>query len=74
MKIVISKLGADTAYSTFGDSPRRVLVRGTVLGRNTPEDVRTEVSDEDAAFLASHGLFKEHAARGFVRIESAPAP
>ena len=34
----------------------------------TPQGVRTEVSDADAAFLEAHEHFKEHAKQGFVRI------
>jgi hypothetical protein len=39
---------------------------GGALG--TPEGVGTEVSNEDAEFLAQHKLFQEHQERGFVRI------
>jgi hypothetical protein len=74
-KVVISKLDADTNYETRdGDSVRSVLVRGGV-GFATRDGVRTEVSDEDAEFLAKHGQFIEHEKRGHVRIESiAPDP
>ena len=42
------------------------FVRGSV--RAAPEGVSTEVSNEDAEFLAAHDQFKEHQKRGFVKI------
>jgi len=68
-KVIISKLGADTAYQTFGDSPHRVLVAGSDKLAVRRDGVRTTVSDEDAAFLAQHGQFRDHQRLGFMRIE-----
>jgi hypothetical protein len=69
-RIVISRLEADTAYATHGDSPHRVLVRGSDKLAVRRDGIRTEVSDDDAAFLVNHGLFLEHQERGFVEIEN----
>lgn len=81
-KHIISTLSADTKYAQFVTQPgvntiqRFVLVRGGggIATRGfgqvyTPAGVRTEVSDADAEFLANHKMFKEHQARGHVRIE-----
>jgi hypothetical protein len=74
MKTIISTLADDNAYQVFGDSPRRVVVRGCAgvrrIGRGAQQGVCTEVSDSDAEFLANHGMFREHQARGHVRIEN----
>lgn len=71
-KFVISKLDADTAYQTRdGDAVRRVLVRGGVGIAVRRDGVRTEVSDDDAEFLAQHAHFKQHQAGGFVKIVDA---
>jgi hypothetical protein len=86
MKHVFSTLSADTLYTDWDTQPgvstvqRQVLVRGGagVAQRGngpkiyTPAGVRTEVSDEDAAFLVSHGMFKFHQERGHVKIEDVP--
>jgi hypothetical protein len=79
-KYVISTLAADNTYANWNKSDgvntinRKVLVRGGAgirpRGGVAPEGVQTEVSDEDAAYLATHPQFMEHAERGFVRIES----
>ena len=73
-KAIVSTLGADNAYATFGDAPRRVVIRGCAgfrhVGRNSPQGVRTEVSDSDAEFLGNHAQFKQHQERGHVRIEN----
>lgn len=84
MKQVFSTASADTRYAQWvtqagvGTIERSVLVRGgagvSMRGAGqkvyTPEGIRTEVSDEDAAFLASHRQFIEHQKRGHVRIEN----
>ena len=36
----------------------------------TPAAVRTEVSNEDLAFLMNNDKFKEHVAKGFMRVEA----
>lgn len=83
-KHVYSTLSTDTTYADWLTQPgvntieKKVLVRGGAgvasqgNGPNiyTPFGVRTEVSDEDAAFLANHGMFKFHQERGHVKIES----
>lgn len=83
-KHVFSTLSADTTYADYITQPgvntihKKVLVRGGAgvasqgNGPNiyTPAGVRTEVSDEDAAFLCGHGMFKFHQERGHVKIES----
>jgi hypothetical protein len=71
-KQIISKLAADTRYvdtraNGLPSVPHSVVVRGPRRGR----PVVTEVSDADAAFLAAHPHFAEHAARGFVKIVEA---
>jgi hypothetical protein len=85
-KHVISTLSADTKYTQWGKTPglnqegRSVLVRGGAgvalrgAGQQvyTPDGIRTEVSDDDAAFLAAHPQFMQHAARGFVKIVDRP--
>ncbi len=72
-KFIVSTLDASTEYAIFGDSPRRVLVLGVaglrLVGRGAPPSMRTEVSDEEAAFLSNHDQFIEHQKRGHVRIE-----
>jgi hypothetical protein len=74
MKTVISKLQAATTYTQrIGDTVRGVTVGGHTTqlpGFLAPTHTCFEVSDEDADFLSKHGLFKQHQARGFVRIES----
>jgi hypothetical protein len=62
-----STLQGDTLYReqpTGIGAPRAVLVKGLRRGAPTV----TEVSDEDAQFLAAHWHFIEHQERGFVRI------
>lgn len=82
MKHVFSTLSADTRYNQWvhnagiNTTERSVLVKGgagvALLGGgqivDTPQGVRTEVSDEDAAFLAAHKQFQDHLKRGFVKI------
>ena len=68
-KKIVSRLEAATRYTdtaALGSpaAPRSVLVKGLHRGAATV----TEVSDDDAAFLAAHPHFIEHAARGFVKI------
>lgn len=84
MKHVFSTLSAPTEYADYITQPgvstihKKVLVRGGAgvatqgNGPNiyTPMGVRTEVSDEDAEFLANHGIFKLHQKGGHVKIES----
>ena len=77
-KHVISTLTADTQYNDWVNQgginarTRSVLVRGGAGVANsqfvTPDGVRTPVSNEDAEFLANHGIFKEHQKGGFVKI------
>jgi hypothetical protein len=83
-KHVFSTLSANTEYADWVTQPgvssieKKVLVRGGAgvatqgNGANiyTPQGVRTEVSDEDAEFLANHGIFKFHQERGHVKIEN----
>ena len=79
-KHVISTLTRPNRYAKWvtqagvGTMLRSVLIQGGagVIDKKliTPEGVRTEVSEADAEFLASHGLFKEHQARGFVKIDA----
>jgi hypothetical protein len=67
----VNQSGLNTIY-------RSVLIRGGAgialrgMGQQvfTPSGIRTEVSDEDAEFLATHKQFQEHQKRGVVRIES----
>lgn len=67
-KQIQSTLQADTRYVEDPPSgisaPRSVVVKGVRRGR----PVVTEVSDDDAAFLAVHPHFVEHQQRGFVKI------
>jgi hypothetical protein len=84
-KHIFSTLNADTRYTSWGTQPgvntmqRSVLVRGGagVAQRSqgtrvyTPDGVRTEVSDDDAAFLLTNKQFLAHQERGFVKIASA---
>lgn len=81
-KHVMSTLSADTKYTSWVNHAglntieRAVLVKGgagvALMGGGqivtSPQGIRTEVSDADAAFLIEHEHFKEHAKRGFVRI------
>src|ERR1035441_2975734 len=82
-KHIYSTLNADTRYTNYVTAPgvntpdRSVLVRGGAgIARGnaprvyTPDGVHTEVSDDDAVFLAAHPQFMAHQARGFVKIES----
>lgn len=79
-KHVISTLGANMEYTEWVNNAgmnsalKSVTVRGGagIANRSlvTPEGVRTQVSDEDAAFLAKHGMFKFHQERGHVKIVS----
>jgi hypothetical protein len=79
-KHVISTLGADVKYTRWVNSAglntveKAVLVRGGAGVTNkaliTPDGVRTEVSDEDAEFLAQDPMFKFHQERGHVKIVS----
>jgi hypothetical protein len=82
-KHVISTLSADNRYADFITQPgvstinRAVVVKGgagvVALGASRAvAGVTTEVSDEDAAFLANHKLFQDHQKRGFVRIVDKP--
>jgi hypothetical protein len=71
MKHIFSTLGAGTSYTGI---ERSVVVKGNcrglwVRGIWKPTPVCTEVSDEDAEFLANHGLFQFHQKGGFVKIE-----
>lgn len=82
-KHVFSTLSTGVDYTKWETQPgvstalRRVTVRGGAgvatqgNGPNiiTPKGVRTEVSDEDAEFLASHELFQLHQKGGHVKIE-----
>lgn len=82
MKYVVSTLTNPNRYadwetiSGIGNITRSVTVHGGAglaqpgTGGKiiTPDGVRTEVSNEDAEFLAKHPLFQEHEKRGFVRI------
>jgi len=81
-KYVISTLTADNRYVGWNKSggvnmiERSVVVRGGAgiprasdAGDGaTPSGVRTQVSDEDAEFLANHPHFQQHAKGGFVKI------
>lgn len=80
-KYVVSTLTRPNRYcdwettSGIGTIVREVLVNGgaglaSTVGNQiyTPDGVRTEVSNEDAEFLAAHPLFQEHQKRGFVKI------
>lgn len=81
-KYVVSTLTRPNKYcdwettSGIGTITREVLVHGGAgMARGgadgnfiTPDGVRTEVSNEDAEFLAQHPLFQEHQKRGFVKI------
>ena len=83
-KHIISTLSADTRFVEWGKAPgvstvrRGVVVRGgagvALLGAGqqtvTPAGVRTQVSDEDAAFLQNHPMFKDFMARGFIKVEN----
>lgn len=76
LKHIISILEAGTKYTGID---RDVLVKGrsggvVVWGIYKPTAVRTEVSDEDAEFLANHGLFQFHQKGGFVKIEEIATP
>jgi hypothetical protein len=78
----MSTLAADNRYTGWVTNAglntveRSVLIRGgagvAVKGARNPGDtahgLRTEVSDEDAAWLATHKQFQAHQKRGFVRI------
>ena len=84
MPYVISTSGNDTEYTEYRtvkenkdirNTPiKSVIVKGGqgVMRRKelfTPNNgVVTEVSPEDAEFLANHPVFKKHALRGFVRL------
>lgn len=86
MKHVISTLAAPTAYvgwvhnAGLNTIEKKVVIGGgagvAVIGGgqiiDTPAGVRTEVSDQDAAFLMNHDHFKEHLKRGFVKIVNRP--
>lgn len=85
MRHVISTLAADTRYTNWVNNAglnmpdHSVLVRGGagVAHRGsgdiwTPDGLRTEVSDEDAAWLAKHPHFIEHQKKGFVKIVDKP--
>jgi hypothetical protein len=78
-KQIVSTLAGDTRYVETGalgspSAPRSVVVKGVVSrgpyvnGVRQPAASITSVSDDDAAFLAAHPHFAEHAARGFVKI------
>lgn len=80
-KFVISTLTAPVKYTGWLQNngvntvQKEVLVQGgagiaLTSGAHvrTPQGVQTEVSDEDAAFLASHQHFKDHMKGGFVKI------
>ena len=84
MRHIISTLSADTRYTNWRNDAGLNTADHSVLDRggagvalvgggqivNTPQGVRTEVSDSDSVFLSEHPQFKEHVARGFVRILS----
>jgi hypothetical protein len=66
---VISTLEAATRYTAEPSTSgvlRSVLVPGRVL--RTGAATLTEISDDDAKFLADHPLFQFHAKGGFVSI------
>lgn len=77
-KHVISTLGADVKYTRWVNNAglntveRAVLVRGGAGVNNkqgiSSDGVRTEVTDEDAAFLAADPMFQFHQKRGHVKI------
>jgi len=82
-KHVFSTLTADVAYTDYTNQSgintptRKVVVRGGAgVARQgagphiyTPQGLRTEVTDEEAAFLERHPQFIDHQKRGHVRIE-----
>jgi hypothetical protein len=84
MKHVFSTLSAGVDYTAWETQPgvssvlRKVAIRGGAGVANvgsgpniiTPKGVRTEVSDEDAEFLANHEIFKLHQKGGHVKIEN----
>jgi len=86
MKHVISTLAAPTAYAGWLSNAglntieKKVVINGgagvAILGGgqivDTPNASRTEVSDEDAAWLAKHDHFIDHQKRGFVKIVNVP--
>lgn len=87
MKHVISTLAANTKYvgwvhqAGINSIERVVEVRGGAgvalqsagqINAGTPGGLRTEISDDDAAWLSKHAHFQEHLKRGFVRIEDKP--
>lgn len=85
-KHVYSTLSASVNYSAWDKSDgvntiaRSVTVHGgATIARpgtgprfHTPNGVRTEVTDDDARFLADHWLFKQHRERGHVQILDRP--
>lgn len=87
MKHVISTLSADMKYVGWINQhgvntiQKVVLVRGGAgvvrqspngLSAGTPGGLRTEISDQDAAWLSKDPHFIEHAKRGFVKIVDKP--
>lgn len=87
MKHVISTLAANTKYvgwvhqAGINTIERVVEVRGGAgvalqsagqINAGTPSGLRTEISDEDAAWLSKHKQFQDHVKRGFVRIVDKP--
>lgn len=87
MKHVISTLAANTKYvgwvhqAGINTIERVVEVRGGAgvalqsagqINAGTPSGLRTEISDQDAAWLSQHKQFQDHVKRGFVRIVDKP--
>lgn len=88
MKHVISTLAASTKYTGWvhtagintierivevrGGAGVALLSAGQIVGAGTPSGVRTEISDDDAAWLMQHKQFQDHLKRGFVRIVDKP--
>lgn len=80
MPYVYSTASTHVKYTQYGEAPqgaRRPVVREVVVkgGANvankhliTPLGVRTDVSNEDAAFLAMDANFIRHQKAGFVRL------
>jgi hypothetical protein len=85
-KHVVSTLASHTDYADWVTHAglRSIQKKVTVKGGagialqgggqivDTPYGVRTEVSDEDAAFLLANDHFKEHMKNGFVKIVNRP--
>lgn len=77
-RYVVSTLTADTRYAAWVTNAGKNSVLKTVLVKGgagltnkfkvTPQAVRTDVSAEEAEFLANHPHFKKHQERGFVKL------